>query len=241
MGLFAPITRAAMAVGKNKGLKISGKTLVNRTQGTKIASDGLKSRVFEVSLADLQGEGSAERSFRKFRFICDDVQGKNCLTSFYGMSLTSDKLKGIVKKWQSLIECYTDVKTTDGYIVRVGVIGFTDRAKPDQKTCYAQSTQIRKIRQRMSEIITREVSNGTIKELVEKLIPDSIAIDIQKRCRGIYPMREVHTRKVKVIKRPKLDRNKLMEAHDETGKVTDTKTGETVSRPKYEPKVQESV
>merc|ERR1711997_915898 len=143
MGLFARITCAAMAVGKNKGLKISGKkgakkkivdpftrkdwydikapacfkvrdigkTLVNRTQGTRIASDGLKSRVFEVSLADLQGEGSAERSFRKFRFICDDVQGKNCLTSFYGMSLTSDKLKGIVKKWQSLIECYTDVKT----------------------------------------------------------------------------------------------------------------------------------
>jgi len=218
-----------------------GKTLVNRTQGTKIASDGLKSRVFEVSLADLQNEEGAERSFRKFKFICDDVQGKNCLCSFYGMSLTSDKLKSVVKKWQSLIECYVDAKTTDGYIVRVGCIGFTDRVKPDQKTCYAQSTQIRKIRAKMTEIITREVSNGTIKELVEKLIPDSIAIDIQKRCRGIYPMQEVHTRKVKVIKRPKLDRNKLMEAHDETGKVTDPKTGETVSRPKYEPKVQESV
>jgi len=218
-----------------------GKTLVNRTQGTKIASDGLKSRVFEVSLADLQNEEGAERSFRKFKFICDDVQGKNCLCSFYGMSLTSDKLKSVVKKWQSLIECYVDAKTTDGYIVRVGCIGFTDRVKPDQKTCYAQSTQIRKIRAKMTEIITREVSNGTIKELVEKLIPDSIAIDIQKRCRGIYPMQEVHTRKVKVLKRPKLDRNKLMEAHDETGKTVDPKTGETVSRPKYEPKVQESV
>merc|ERR1711879_234616 len=67
-----------------------GKTLVNRTQGTKIASDGLKGRVFEVSLADLQKEEAAERSFRKFRFICDDVQGKNCLCSFYGMSLTSE-------------------------------------------------------------------------------------------------------------------------------------------------------
>ena len=30
-----------------------GKTLVMRTQGTKIASDGQKGRVFEVSLADL--------------------------------------------------------------------------------------------------------------------------------------------------------------------------------------------
>jgi len=274
MGLFAPITCAAMAVGKNKGLKISGKkgakkkivdpftrkdwydikapacfkvrdigkTLVNRTQGTKIASDGLKSRVFEVSLADLQGEGSAERSFRKFRFICDDVQGKNCLTSFYGMSLTSDKLKGIVKKWQSLIECYTDVKTTDGYIVRVGVIGFTDRAKSDQKTCYAQSTQIRKIRQRMSEIITREVSNCSTRELIEKLIADSLALDIQKKCRCIYPMQEVHTLKVKVLKRPKLDRNKLLELHENSGEtVTDPKTGEVVKKSGFEPKVQESV
>merc|ERR1711926_28447 len=262
--------RGEMAVGKNKGLKSGGKkgakkkivdpftrkdwydikapanfkvrdigkTLVNRTQGTKIASDGLKSRVFEVSLADLQNEEGAERSFRKFKFICDDVQGKNCLCSFYGMSLTSGKFKSVVKKWQSLIECYVDAKTTDGYIVRVGVIGFTDRCRPEQKTCYAQSTQIRKIRARMTEIITRDVSSGTVKELVEKLIPDSIL----KRCRSIYPMQEVHTRKVKVLKRPKLDRARLMEAHEESGgKVTDPKTGETISKPKYEPKVQESV
>merc|ERR1712088_890172 len=238
MGLFFLLQRGEMAVGKNKGLKIGGKkgakkkivdpftrkdwydikapanfknrdigkTLVNRTQGTKIASDGLKGRVFEVSLADLQNEEAAERSFRKFRFICDDVQGKNCLCSFYGMSLTSDKLKGVVKKWQSLIECYVDAKTTDGYIVRVGVIGFTDRNRPEQKTCYAQSTPIR------------------------------------KRCRSIYPMQEVHTRKVKVLKRPKLDKARLMEAHEESGgKVTDPKTGETISKPKYEPKVRESV
>merc|ERR550534_3523246 len=110
---------------------------------------------------------------------------------FLTTPLTSDKLKGVVKKWQSLIECYVDAKTTDGYIVRVGVIGFTDRNRPEQKTCYAQSTQIRKIRARMTEIITRDVSSGTVKELVEKLIPDSIADSILKRCRSIYPMQEV--------------------------------------------------
>ena len=35
------------------------KTLVMRTQGTKITSDGLKGHAFEVSLADLQNDGSS--------------------------------------------------------------------------------------------------------------------------------------------------------------------------------------
>ena len=100
-------------------------------------------RVYEVSLADLQSETDAERSFRKFRFICEDVQGKNCLTNFYGMTLTTDKLRSMVKKWQTLIEAFVDVKTTDGYLVRVFCIGFTlKQNQTTQKTCYAQSQQV---------------------------------------------------------------------------------------------------
>merc|ERR1711953_357733 len=87
-----------------------GKTLVNRTAGTKIASEGLKGRVFEVSLADLQNENDAERSFRKFKLIVEDDQGKNCLTTFYGMNLTTDKLRSMVKKWQTLVEGNVDAK-----------------------------------------------------------------------------------------------------------------------------------
>nr|CAH7730702.1 unnamed protein product [Callosobruchus chinensis] len=39
-----------------------GKTLDNRTQGTKIASEGLKHRVFKVSFADLQNDDDEEKS-----------------------------------------------------------------------------------------------------------------------------------------------------------------------------------
>lgn len=70
-----------------------GKTLVNRTQGTKIASEGLKGRVFEVSLADLQSDNDGERSFRKFKLIAEYVQDRNVLTNFHGMDLTTDKLR----------------------------------------------------------------------------------------------------------------------------------------------------
>ena len=62
-----------------------------------IASDGLKGRVFEVSLADLQND---EIAFRKFKLICEEIQGKNCLTNFHGMDMTTDKLRSLVKKWQ---------------------------------------------------------------------------------------------------------------------------------------------
>ena len=65
-------------------IRNSGKTLVTRTQGTKITSNGLKGRVFEMSLADLQND---EVAFRKFKLITEDVQGKNCLTNFHGMDL----------------------------------------------------------------------------------------------------------------------------------------------------------
>merc|ERR1711993_98045 len=223
-----------------------GKTLVNRTQGTRIASDGLKGRVYEVSLADLQAKTDAERSFRKFKLICEDVQGKNCLTNFYGMNLTTDKLRSMVKKWQTLIEAFVDVKTTDGYLVRVFCIGFTlKQNQTTRKTCYAQSQQVRQIRKKMTDIITREVSSSDLKELVNKLIPDSMSVDINKACQGIYPLHDVHIRKCKVLKRPRFDLHKLMELHGETAKTTtttDPTTGEVVTRAEgYEPPVLDSV
>merc|ERR1712177_152065 len=115
------------------------------------------------------------------------------------------KLKSMVKKWQTLIEAFVDVKTTDGFTVRVFCIGFTKKqVDSTQKTCYAQSQQIRRIRKKMIDVITREVSSGGVKELVNKLIPDSIAVDVAKECHRIYPLHDVHIRKVKVVRRPRL-------------------------------------
>nr|CAH7728451.1 unnamed protein product [Callosobruchus chinensis] len=227
-----------------------GKTLVNRTQGTKIASEGLKHRVFEVSLADLQNDNDAERSFRKFRLIAEDVQGRNVLTNFHGMDLTTDKLRSMVKKWQTLIEASADVKTSDGYLLRVFCIGFTNKDQLSQrKTCYAQHTQVRAIRKKMVEIITSDIQGSDIKDVVNKLLPDSIAKDIEKKCQGIYPLHDVYIRKVKVLKKPRFDLSKLLELHGDGGKGgagagegAGGEAGSKVDRPEgYEPPVQETV
>lgn len=213
-----------------------GKTFVNRSTGLKNANDALKGRVFEVSLADLQKD--EEHSFRKVKLRVDEVQGKNCLTNFHGLDFTSDKLRSLVRKWQTLIEANTTVKTTDDYLLRVFAIAFTKR-RPNQikKTTYAQSSQIRQIRKKMVEIITREAASCTLQQLTSKLIPEVIGREIEKATGGIYPLQNVHVRKVKLLKSPKFDLGGLLSLH---GESTTDESGQKVER-EFKETVLESV
>lgn len=182
-----------------------------------------------MSLGDLNSK-SEDSSFRKFRLRIDEIQGRTCLTNFHGMTITADKLRSMVKKWQSLIEAFIDVKTTDGYLLRVFTIAFT-RRRPKQvsKTSYAQSSQIRAIRKRMFEVISREVSSCELKEVVAKLVSDSMSKEIEKVCHSIYPLQNVCIHKVKVIKMPKYDVQKLLELHAESESLNED-TGSRIER-----------
>jgi len=152
--------------------------------------------------------------FRKFLLKVEEVNGMNCLTQFHGMDLTTDKLRSLVRKWQSLIEAHTDVKTTDGYSLRIFCIGFTKkRQNQNRKTSYAQSSQVRQIRKKMIDIINKEVSGVDLNALVEKLISEIIGKEIEKHTQSIYPLQNVLIRKVKVLRAPKVDVSKLMEMH----------------------------
>ncbi|KAI8899043.1 ribosomal protein S3Ae [Globomyces pollinis-pini] len=214
-----------------------GKTLVNRTQGLKNAKDFLKGRVLEVSLADLTS--NQEHSFRKIRLQVQEIAGKNCLTNFHGMDFTTDKLRSLVKKWQSLIEAHVDVKTTDGYLIRVFTIAFTQRRKNQvSKTTYATSAQIRAIRKKMFEVINKEASSCDLKELVQKFVAEVIGSDISKSCQGIYPLQHAHVRKVKILKAPRFDLGKLLELHGESGEDKGVKV---VGKDFKEPEIQADV
>ncbi|KAI9026819.1 40s ribosomal protein s3ae-a [Hyaloraphidium curvatum] len=219
-----------------------GKTLVNRTQGIRNANDYLKGRILEVSLADLNG--NQEDGYRKIKLKIDEVQGRNCLTNFYGMDFTSDKLRSLVRKWQTLIEANTDVKTTDGYLLRVFVIGFTKK-RPNQikKTTYATSAQIKAIRKKMFEVISKEATTCDLKELVQKLVPEAIGKGIEQATQGIYPLQNVFVRKVKILKAPKFDLGKLLELHNDSGAAATSSedTGAKVPGATFQDKVFESV
>ncbi|CAK9438835.1 40S ribosomal protein eS1 [Lodderomyces beijingensis] len=191
-----------------------GKTLINRSTGLINAADGLKGRVVEVCLADLQG--SEDHSFRKIKLRVDEVQGNKLLTNFHGLDFTSDKLRSLVRKWQSLVEANVTVKTADDYVLRVFAIAFTKR-QPNQikKTTYAQSSKLREVRKKMTEIMQREVSNCTLAQLTSKLIPEVIGREIEKSTQTIFPLQNVHIRKVKLLKQPKFDLGALLALHGE--------------------------
>eukprot|EP01017_Pseudomicrothorax_dubius_P035556 TRINITY_DN499_c0_g1_i2.p1 TRINITY_DN499_c0_g1~~TRINITY_DN499_c0_g1_i2.p1 ORF type:complete len:267 (-),score=91.77 TRINITY_DN499_c0_g1_i2:123-923(-) len=186
-----------------------GKTCINKSSGQTIASEAIKGRVLETSLADL---GKNEQMvWRKFKLAIEDVQGRNCLTVFHGMDLSRDKICQFIRKWQTLIETQIDVKTADGYILRLFCIGFTTRNQKNQvrKTSYAHRSQIKAIRRKMNEIIQREVAPSTVTDLIRKFNTEAIGEAIEKETRLIYPLQNVVIRKVKVIKKAKIDVSKL--------------------------------
>merc|ERR1712021_294462 len=185
-----------------------GHAVVSRTKGMKLAKDGLMGRVYEVCLDDLQDD---ESFHRKISLKVEDVQGRSLLTNFHGMDFTTDKLKSLIKKWQSLIECFCDIKTTDGYIVRIFVIGFTKKTKLQiRKTSYAQSAQKKVIRAKMVDILEREATGCDLK-----------------------------VRKVKILKKPKFDVCRLLEIHGDASVAAADGTPAASGGNFSEPAVQE--
>ncbi|KAK3053794.1 ribosomal 40S subunit protein S1B [Extremus antarcticus] len=215
-----------------------GKTLVNRSTGLKNANDALKGRILEVSLADLQKD--EDHSFRKVKLRIDEVQGKNCLTNFHGLDFTSDKLRSLVRKWQTLIEANAVIKTTDDYLLRMFCIAFTKR-RPNQikKTTYARSSQIRAIRKKMVDIMQKEAQSCSLSQLTTKLIPEVIGREIEKSTQGIYPLQNVHVRKVKLLKAPKFDLGNLLSLHGESS--TDDSGQKVEGNKEFKETVLESV
>jgi len=192
--------------------RVAGKTPITKTIGTKVASEEMLGRQFEVSLADLNND--EDQAFRKMKMVAEDVQGSNVICNFGGMDMSRDKLCSLIRKWQTLIEASVDVRTTDGYILRMFCIGFTSKRQNQVcKTSYAKQSQCKAIRAKMREVMTEEASKGELKDLVLKLIPEVIGKEIEKATQSIYPLQNVFVRKVKIMKKPKFDITKLMELH----------------------------
>uniref|UniRef100_A0A6U0KUL7 Small ribosomal subunit protein eS1 n=1 Tax=Percolomonas cosmopolitus TaxID=63605 RepID=A0A6U0KUL7_9EUKA len=188
-------------------------TPVNKTVGTKLATTNLKGRVFEVSCGDLMKDETMSHQVIKLRV--EDIEGKDAYTAFYGARFTTDKLNSLVRKWHTLIEAQVDVKTTDGYTLRLQAVGFTRRRRLQvKKTCYAQSAQVTRIQGRMRDVLEKTVSKCDTKKLCSILMHNLVGREIEKQCAGIYPLQNVFVHKVTVVKAPKLASAQVRELHN---------------------------
>jgi small subunit ribosomal protein S3Ae len=192
-----------------------GLTPVNKTYGTKIASEALKGRVFETSLVDLSADQkNVQDAWRKVKLICEEVQGRSCITNFHSFDITQDKLWGMIKKWQDLIETFIDCKTVDGYLLRVFVICFTTKGKNQVKaTSYASSSKVKLIRAKINELAKARIEKLSLKEVVGLVMKSTIEGEIQEICNKIFPLQNMLIRKIKTIKSPKFDASKIAELY----------------------------
>merc|ERR1719220_2760422 len=118
-----------------------------------------------------------------------------------------------------MISAHCDVKTTDNFQLRLFVVGFTAKDQKQVKgTTYCQSHQAKSIRKIMVDTMQKTASSGDIQNLVKNLLVDTIASDITKQVKSIYPLEKVNT-----IKRPKLDLGRLAELHGQSGVKTNAK------------------
>ena len=154
-------------------------------------------------------------AWRKIRLVVDSIEPNRAITSFYGVDTTRDELCSLIKKKKTLIEAVQDVKSNDGYMLRVFTIAFT-RESPHQKrkTNYALSSQQKEIRKRITEIINRDIAKSNATDIFNLFTSDVTEKKITKEVSRIYPVKNVRVRKIKVIQRPKIDVNKLQEMHD---------------------------
>jgi len=213
-----------------------GWTPVNKTVGTKLSKDNLMGRVAEVSFGDIQE--NTHFAWKKIRMQVEEVKGSALYTSFYGINIIREKLYNYLRKRMSLIDVVADVKTMDGYILRCLITTFTARKAGQMKSnTYAQHSQVRAIRKAFIKDLTKKAEKQTIGDFAQNVINEDLSNKLLEKGKRIYPLSHVLIRKVKVLKKAKVDVNKLVSdtnAKRDDGNVG--KKGENVAAENVEAK-----
>ncbi|KAF5726398.1 40S ribosomal S3a [Tripterygium wilfordii] len=128
------------------------------------------------------------------------------------------------------------ILTLPNTVCFVGDLSISISKKTQQVTQTRKETKsIFFIRRKMREIMTAQATSCDLKELVRKFIPEMIGKEIEKATSSIYPLQNVFIRKVKILKAPKFDLGKLMEAclvhGEDVGVKLDRPADETIAEP----------
>jgi small subunit ribosomal protein S3Ae len=199
---------------RNFKVRQFAKTICNKTIGIRTVADNMRGRVYEANLADLDQTTTKDQPFKKMKLQVGEVVGRNLLTTFHSMSMTTDKIRSLYRKWCTTIESVVDATTKDGYTIRFFVAAFTARSKGQlSKNCNAPGKLAKWVRLRITRMLKKRVGSVSLNRAVSLLAHDILTDALQERCNPILPIRDLKIVKCKVIRSPKLDTAKLVESH----------------------------
>jgi small subunit ribosomal protein S3Ae len=148
----------------------------------------LVGRIVETTVGEIANDFTKHNT--KLRLEISDVTGDVASTRFLGHEITTDYLRSIVKRQTSRIDANLDVKTKDGYSIRVKPICFTVKR--------ARTSQIKGIREVMVKITKDRAAELTFEQFIEEAIMGKLSANIYRNAKSIYPLRRVEIRKTEV-------------------------------------------
>lgn len=149
-------------------------------------------RVVETTVGEIANDFTKHNT--KIKLEISDVNGDVANTRFIGHEITTDYLRSIVKRQTSRIDNNLDVKTKDGYLIRVKPICFTVKR--------ARTSQIQGIREVMDRIVTERAAELNFEQFIEEAIMGKLSANIYRNAKTIYPLRRVEIRKTEVLALP---------------------------------------
>ena len=186
-----------------------GWTCCKKPTGTEVLSDFLKGRVAEICYADITGE--ANDVPKKIKIVVDEIHGRICATNFYGFELSRDSIYERLKKRQSLIEVYADVKTADGIIYRLFSMLTTNRRSNQVKVnSYAKASRIKLVRKKLIADLLTYCATITGDSLAHEVITNVMDSRLEKLAQKVIPGVKLQIYKMKTIKRGVVDLKKLL-------------------------------
>ncbi|WP_410509328.1 30S ribosomal protein S3ae [Methanosarcina hadiensis] len=162
--------------------------------GSTMAGDPglLVGRNVETTVGELTNDMTKNNT--KVILRINNVVGDVATTDLMGHELTTDYVRSIVKRQTSRIDANIEVRTKDGFVIRVKPTCFTIKR--------ARSSQMQAIREMMVDIVKKRASETDFETFMQEAILGRLSAAIYRQAKFIYPLRRVEIRKTQVEAMP---------------------------------------
>ena len=150
-----------------------------------------KGKVLEVTLYDILKGDPSQHQYKMY-FQIDKVEGDKATTIFKRYEYAKEFLRSLVRRGSSKIEFVLDIKTKDGYIFRIKVLGLTHRP--------LNTSRQRAFRLIAKDVMEKTIPQMTIDQFVQATCYGKINSDIMGAAKRVIRMRHVGLEKVKLVR-----------------------------------------